>query len=162
MKWSSFFQLMWLLTNLLGLISQTFRTMFTTFFQTLLSLTDAVVSTSVDLTNMLTRCFLYVQMLWHSIYISPTKLWLTLPVTSTRNYAQLLSWMRYAMRQGSISPTYLRSAFTLVDPKSVKRLTTWLSFLRFWAPHAWKLYVERWWNSALEDQHKCSGREKKW
>jgi len=50
--------------------------------------------------------------------------------------------------QVTISPTYLRSAFMLVDPKSVKRLTTWLSFLRFWAPRAWKLYVECWWNSA--------------
>jgi len=35
---------------------------------------------------------------------------------------------------GSISPTYLRTAFACTDPKSVKRLTTLLSFLRFWAP----------------------------
>jgi len=26
----------------------------------------------------------------------------------------------------------LSAAFTLIDPKSIKRLTTWLSFLRFW------------------------------
>jgi len=38
-------------------------------------------------------------------------------------------------RQGSISPTILRSAFTLIDLESVKWLTTCLSFLHFWSPH---------------------------
>jgi len=32
--------------------------------------------------------------------------------------------MKIFCDQGSISPTYLRSAFTLVDPESVKRLMT--------------------------------------
>jgi len=44
---------------------------------------------------------------------------------------------------GSISPTYLRTAFAPTDPKSVKRLMTLLFFLRFWAPRVPKLYVER-------------------
>jgi len=36
------------------------------------------------------------------------------------------------------------------DPKSVKRLmTTWLSFLHFWALHAQKLRVKRWWSRHL-------------
>jgi len=33
--------------------------------------------------------------------------------------------------QGSISPTYLRIAFGRADSKSVKSLTTWLSFYAF-------------------------------
>jgi len=42
----------------------------------------------------------------------------------------------------------LWAAFTLVDPKSVKKIDDflWLSFLRFWAPRALKLWQERWWN----------------
>jgi len=36
----------------------------------------------------------------------------------------------------------LSTAFMHVVPKSVKRLRTSLSLLRFWAPHVLKLYVE--------------------
>jgi len=45
----------------------------------------------------------------------------------------------------------LRSAFTLVDPKSIKR-HWWLNyiFLRFWDLRAQKLYIERWWNWHLD------------
>jgi len=34
-------------------------------------------------------------------------------------------------------------------PKAQKRLTTWLSFLRFWDLRVQKLLVERWWNWPL-------------
>jgi len=52
----------------------------------------------------------------------------------------------YLPLQESISLTCLRAAFMCADPKSVKRLTTWLSFLRFWALSTQKLRVKRWWN----------------
>jgi len=37
----------------------------------------------------------------------------------------------------------LHTAFTLVDPKSIKRLKTQLYFLCFWDLQAQKLYIER-------------------
>ncbi len=46
---------------------------------------------------------------------------------------------------GSIS-TYLRSAFTLVDPKSAKRQTTHLHILHFGYFWAKKLLIKCWWN----------------
>jgi hypothetical protein len=48
---------------------------------------------------------------------------------------------------GSISSTCLRAAFACADSRSIKRLTTLLSFLRFWAQRVDE--IEPWYEKTL-------------
>ncbi len=52
-------------------------------------------------------------------------------------------------RLGSISLTCLLEAFACADPESVKRLTTWPSFLRIWDLRAQKIRVKCRWHWPL-------------
>jgi len=50
---------------------------------------------------------------------------------------------------GSILSTFYEQLFSAQILKVKKRLTTWLSFLRFWNLHAQKLFIECRWNENL-------------
>jgi len=50
---------------------------------------------------------------------------------------------------GSISPTFFMLSFYARRSQKRKKTDNLTVILHFWAPRAWKLYVECWWNSAL-------------
>ncbi len=61
-------------------------------------------------------------------------------------YLRARSYHAPALLLESISPTYLRVAFTPVAPKSVRIQSSVSIFLRFWDLRIQKLLVECWWN----------------
>ncbi len=57
---------------------------------------------------------------------------------------------------GSISPTYLHTAFTPVAPKSVRNQSSCQYLFTLWDILAQKLLVERWWNWHLNMQYEVT------
>jgi len=72
----------------------------------------------------------------------------TIPKIETVLYFQTSDndYLRIATRAGVNFFNVLQAAFTSADPKSAKRLTTWLYFMRFCDLCVLKLLVNVWWN----------------
>jgi hypothetical protein len=65
--------------------------------------------------------------------------------------AKLFEWQEREKERdlGSISSSFHEKLLRIQFLKATQRLTTWLSFLRFWYLCTQKLLVESWWNWPL-------------
>ncbi len=67
-------------------------------------------------------------------------------VTQCPKCLMIVDWTTEARNPGVNLINVLRTGFARDDPKSAKRLTTSLSFLRFQDLHVKKMLVKCWWN----------------